>query len=547
MVANILIVFFLLGMIALWGKQGMFSSLMHLLTVIVAGALALALWEPLHFLLLGAGAWMAPWAKGVALLVPFALVVLVLRVLEDRWVASDIYIPNIPTMIGGSAFGLGAGILTAGLTVIGLGFLPLAPDIAGYEPYGFDATGDVEEVEGLWVPVDSWTADFYASLSSGALSPSFSEVALASHAPALRQQSALYRLRPDRHATVGLVPGSVEVTEVAMVEGAPEGAPEEMTNLLPEAPPTEAPRQLVLVKAAFSTEPAGTYDEDGTLRLPQPQVRLLAGEDGESELISPIGFTKVGGEQRHFYAYDSAETQATAVGPDDIVWVFSIPGDMAPRYLSLRTVRFDLPEAELAAEPVLAMLGMPAPAKEERGREKQGPTKVEQQDIIIEVSNDLPQDLNRVTASDSFELESETNAIISGRGTVSTEGSAGSAGNRVKQVYQPTQFAIVRMQVDPERAQSLAGAAISSAAKLSGAYLLPQGRDMLAPIGYVLVKEDEVVMRFGDEALDSARELPVSQMGDRDELYRYDRLPHDTKVTGYRIRGEEESIDLYVP
>ena len=47
MLLNILVIVFILGMAYWWGIQGFFSGLLHCAVVITAGALALAIWEPL--------------------------------------------------------------------------------------------------------------------------------------------------------------------------------------------------------------------------------------------------------------------------------------------------------------------------------------------------------------------------------------------------------------------------------------------------------------------------------------------------------------------
>ena len=47
---------FVIGIVLLiaywWGSQGLFSSFLHLVATICAGAIALAVWEPLNLLIL---------------------------------------------------------------------------------------------------------------------------------------------------------------------------------------------------------------------------------------------------------------------------------------------------------------------------------------------------------------------------------------------------------------------------------------------------------------------------------------------------------------
>ena len=50
--SNILIIGFVVLIAYWWANQGVFSALLHLIAVILAGAVALAVWEPLTTVLL---------------------------------------------------------------------------------------------------------------------------------------------------------------------------------------------------------------------------------------------------------------------------------------------------------------------------------------------------------------------------------------------------------------------------------------------------------------------------------------------------------------
>ena len=53
-----LLIIGLLGLITYWwGNQGLFSAILHLVCVVVAGAVALGLWEPLVVGVLLRGTW----------------------------------------------------------------------------------------------------------------------------------------------------------------------------------------------------------------------------------------------------------------------------------------------------------------------------------------------------------------------------------------------------------------------------------------------------------------------------------------------------------
>ena len=92
-VFNLLVIAFA-GLIAYWwANQGLFSALIHLVCVIVAGALAFATWEPFTGIVLGVPA-LEPYARGIALLAPFALYLFLARLAGDKLVPDNLNFPH---------------------------------------------------------------------------------------------------------------------------------------------------------------------------------------------------------------------------------------------------------------------------------------------------------------------------------------------------------------------------------------------------------------------------------------------------------------------
>src|SRR5690606_3531927 len=108
---------------------------LHLGLVIVSGAIALAVWEPMAYWLLNTSAHAAFNAWGVSLLAPFGVALLLLRFAVDKLVPKNMHFPDLANKIGGGVLGALAAVLTAGIVVMGVNFLPLGSRIAGYEPY----------------------------------------------------------------------------------------------------------------------------------------------------------------------------------------------------------------------------------------------------------------------------------------------------------------------------------------------------------------------------------------------------------------------------
>ncbi|MEM7680944.1 MAG: hypothetical protein AAF288_03215 [Planctomycetota bacterium] len=207
---NLLLLAYLIGMAAIWSTYGFFSAVVHLFVVVVAGAVAFAVWEPAAQLLLGPVPGIA-WTAG--LLLPFVLLLGGLRVLLDKKAKMNVFFPANVDRFGGGLVGLASGYLTAGVMVLGLSYLPLQ-SLLGYTPYiAIDQGVDTSDEGLLWpmLDVDHKVGSFYSMLSEGSLAPTLTEATLASARPDLAQLAASSRLRPDPSSSAALTPGSVKL------------------------------------------------------------------------------------------------------------------------------------------------------------------------------------------------------------------------------------------------------------------------------------------------------------------------------------------------
>ncbi|NIM31085.1 MAG: hypothetical protein GTN60_07155, partial [Pseudomonas stutzeri] len=93
-VLNLIVIALVLLIAYWWANQGLFSAIIHLLCVIVAGALALAFWEPITLGLLLKGGFFDAYAWGVSLLGVFVLALLVLRLATNKLVPANVKIPR---------------------------------------------------------------------------------------------------------------------------------------------------------------------------------------------------------------------------------------------------------------------------------------------------------------------------------------------------------------------------------------------------------------------------------------------------------------------
>lgn len=551
--ANILIGAFIIGMAYWWALQGFFSSLLHLVLVIAAGSLALALWEPL---VLNLGMKMQPmYCWGLWLLGPFVLILVVLRLVVDKLVPKNVNFQNLVSSAGGAVLGVFSAILTAGLAVIGLGLLPLDTDLGGYEPYMVDGRGRIDDSSGdnLWVPVDKMANGFFVGLANSSFSTS---TPLGTYRPFLPRFAALHRMRYDENASVVAVPGSVSVEGFIRC-----GVPlEELDAAIASSlgqPFKNQDNTINLVQTTWNRT-AGTFDEgDSAVRVPPTQIRLVAQHDttGQMTLHAPVAFTRYDPEegQRRFVPIDSATTMAFGNRQvEKLGWVFILPADEAARFIFIRNLRLELPEFNRDPQRLAAALGQSVrspPEDLEAGEGKQrvegevGPRQGPQADHVatqIEVSNQLPGEIGKNSAHGLVYHEHEgENQIDSGRTPAAKRPMGYTRRTRVKSIYVPEHQVMVRLRIEADRAKSLLGRSRTAAASLGGVWLVDSHGEMIFPIGYVWHRHGEQEIAFDRfNVIRSARDLPVTKMRKGHTLYLYFTVPKPTTIVRYSIGGQ---------
>ncbi|MCR9075599.1 MAG: hypothetical protein NXI07_06130, partial [bacterium] len=123
---NILVVIFVLAIAYAWMVRGIFNAMIHALCALVAGAIAFAFWEPLSIMLVnmsperGFFSFIESIAWGVSLVVPFAVVMLLLRVATDKLIPANIKNNPAVDYAGGAVFGAVTGVICSGILVIGV-------------------------------------------------------------------------------------------------------------------------------------------------------------------------------------------------------------------------------------------------------------------------------------------------------------------------------------------------------------------------------------------------------------------------------------------
>lgn len=210
---NLGIVLTLLIMIAIWATYGFFSAFIHLILVIASGVFAIALWEPVSYMLLGR---MPAYAHGIGLLAPFVILLIIFRVVFDKVCKANVHMPRIADQIGGGVCGLFSGILAFGMLLNGANFMPMQREIMGWEPYKVQGNKITENPDGqLWafLRIHEWSAGFFNMVSAGSMSP-MGGTPLAEGRPDLAKRAVMTRLPDDPNQFRTANPGSVKVTGV---------------------------------------------------------------------------------------------------------------------------------------------------------------------------------------------------------------------------------------------------------------------------------------------------------------------------------------------
>jgi len=194
----------------IWLTRGFFSAFLHMICVVLAGAIAFALWEPTAYAIIGKGGFLEAtgWCLGLAL--PFAVVLLLLRVICDKSVGYNLTVHRAVDYVGGGVCGLVAGVVVAGIVTIAIGTLRLDTSLMGHQPLSYSPSGNIVRSGSLLLPVDRIVGRFYGSVSTAAFR---TETPLAAEYPNLEDVGGSLRMNfAQGRARTTLKPKDFEVT-----------------------------------------------------------------------------------------------------------------------------------------------------------------------------------------------------------------------------------------------------------------------------------------------------------------------------------------------
>jgi len=173
--ANLFVIIIVLLVGYMGVLRGFFSSLLHLVCVVIAGAIAFAFWEPVAYAILQKAPTRgffevveySAWA--IALVVPFAVALALLRVASDKLVPGNARASTVAENVGAGLCGALAGVIVAGILIIGVGTMRFRTDQFGYQPVQYQGAS-LQRTSKLILPVDRIVGKLYAHTSEAAFS-----------------------------------------------------------------------------------------------------------------------------------------------------------------------------------------------------------------------------------------------------------------------------------------------------------------------------------------------------------------------------------------
>lgn len=513
-ILNLIIIFIVLLIAYWWANQGLFSAILHLVCVIAAGAIALALWEPVTVGLLLSGKSFDDYAWGVSLVVLFCVSLLVLRVAADKMAPGNVNIPSWANLSFGFVVGLAAAIITAGILFTGIGFLQSHKEIMGYTGYG-RSTRDASVTRtgpGLWLPVHEITTKFYEFLSVGSLYPHFNNTPLAHYNPELYKQASLVRDSFDQgKGKLSLLPSAATVHQLRH---------DEQNN-------------RYAVEIEFK---ARARDFGHQLTLSSSQIRLITWPvNGTPQIIHPDAWTQDTQNQgRRRFRFDDATHYITTIPGREsgkFVIEFAVPSGHVPRFIQVRGTRFALPEAQPVPPGSIGWATGPSSSNNVTispvaGAPIQSLLQVTNRIEPIQVSrNQLP-----------GTMREHERYLVEGTLTYRRGGQHPSRNLIILGIEQPIGTKVVQLNVSRGTAADIFGPVRAQAGENAELALVDSQGNRYSPIGYMHTQTSgAITLRLEPTRfLRTAGDLPILPTAGQDTLKLIFRVTEGTTIVGFR-------------
>jgi hypothetical protein len=349
-----------------WVLRGFFSALIHLICVVIAGAIAFAAWEPVSLLILSSaptrgflsGLADVAWALGLAL--PFAISLAILRAMVDGVLRANAACEPAFDFIGGGVCGFLAAIISVGIFVLSAGMLrnsPLHSTLVTYTNQAASPGSIQSQREFIRPYVDELTVAFYEKLSERAFR---TPRPLARWRPNMESfPSALVMSFNEGKARNTARPGDLKFVGVYTVGDAQAGQPLDASimadawNATPQKAITLDGEQISsghLVGVVINFQP-GAREKDGQVFVGNSQVQLVVeSADGETrKTLHPLAIVcqtdKTDIIEYARFRFDSPELFIASVGATSdavMAFEFAVPSGHRPLAAYFKGARINL-------------------------------------------------------------------------------------------------------------------------------------------------------------------------------------------------------------
>lgn len=562
-----------------WGSKargyGLFSGFLMLLCVLCAGGIAFALWEPASLSLVGNGnGILRDLGWGIGLLGPFAVALLVLRLVVDQTVKANLEFSDAANLVGGGIFGLAAGVITSGMVVLGLSHMRFPPSLLGH-------TGAVEQNDGtasfanLWVPVDALTVSLYESLSVAGFG---SGTPLAERRPDVHVAAAMNRLAYNDTAFVTLPPDSFEVIgryefagpRTELLADSNSEVSQNVAYLHGDPPSTGKIVGLVTRFNAGAKEGRG-----GNIITTPGQVRLIADTPDGPRGFHPVAAVappEAGSVALNRFRFDAEGTYVADTGGGSetvFAYEFFLPDNADPTDLIVKNLREPLTGTN-APEPIafedtedrddrisdrtifepfgITVAGALDDIDEEEARKIQTRDMGGNRAIGIIASSRFPTSwtLSKERARGIFDIDQDNN-IVEGEATFGSDWLAarGLGRNlRVESIASGRNTSVLWIELVNEDRRSVFGRAIESAIRVSQPVIIDENGTAYQPIGYLAVDGDSSfeLRVTPDRPVRALSEIPTVSSSKRDQsLWLIFRPTSESRISAFRV-GDEVSL-----
>lgn len=345
----------------MWGARGFFSAFLHMVCCIVAAAIAFALWEPAAYLLMGqatnGAGWLVDLSWTMGLMVPFALVLAVIRPALDKIVPTNLDFNTATNLVGGIACGLVTGFITVGVLMLSLSYLPSRADVIGLTQRGvaYDPSGSLVRRDNLIIRADTVTAQLFTMLAESTFFPDSGET-LSKWRPDLANEGPLLRTTfpaPDGGFRHLYAPKSFEVISTYSVKTKGDDWKTDFLNPLKKQSYTDvhgetfpvATVEGVVVKFAPTAK-----EKTGKVVVGAGQFRLIARneQEGKSIGVQPLAvISAADGSTGRLgrWRFESPDMYFASVGGGDgeaMAFEFPLPAGYKPLAVVVKGVRQEL-------------------------------------------------------------------------------------------------------------------------------------------------------------------------------------------------------------